>query len=99
METARRRVGVLRGGLGDLAKLRFERGDASLAATRGERAAQWRRLTASFDLDRCRRLRTATALRPLLVGVGLRGDVERLRALGVVAVDGDGLDAARQLSM
>ena len=35
----------------------------------------------------------ASALGALLVVVGLRGDVERLGALGAVAVDGDGLEA------
>ncbi len=31
-------------------------------------------------------------LSSLLVGISLRGDVQRLGALGVVAVDGDGLE-------
>ena len=79
-------VGVDESGFGDLAELGFEGGDAELRGGFGSSDG-------FFDLDGAGS-GGGDGLGALLVGVGLGADVEGLGALGVVAVDGDGLDAA-----
>ena len=78
------RVGVLAGRLGDGLDLLLERGDANLRGSLGSSHSL-------FDLDRTGSDRRDSVLLLRLLVLG--GDVERLRALGAVTVDGDGLQA------
>ena len=79
------RVGVLQRGVGDGLELLFEDGDSGLCGCPG-------RYYGLFDLDRASGYGGDS--RSLLLRLAVAGgDVERLRALGVVAVDGYGLEA------
>ncbi len=78
-------VGVLAGGLGDGEDLGFERGDADVCGCPGGGDGL-------LDLNGTGSDGGDGVLLLLGLAVG-GGDVERLGALGVVAVDGDGLEA------
>ena len=81
------RVGVLHGGFGDGLELGLERGDARLLGSGGCLGGD----DGLFDLDGAGGY---GAYGFLFLGLAVGGgDVEGLRALGVVAVDGDGLEA------
>ena len=81
-------------GFDDGLELELEGGDAVSAGLRGLRGGLGGD-DGLFDLDGAggHGSNRSHGLGSLLVGVGLRVDVERLRALGVVAVDGDSLEA------
>ncbi len=96
------RIGILRGSFVDRAHLRFERRDLLLrnrgsrcSGRGGQRLRGLRRDTRGYGRGGLGggNWRRGHSFRPLRVRVRLRAHVQRLRALGVVAVDGNRLDA------